>query len=52
MCKGVLTFSLELQFNHHVYTAHTTPLYLLLISLNVGTGELSVNPGKAKCYLL
>jgi len=27
--------------NHHVYTAHTTPLHF--ISLNMGTGELSVS---------
>jgi len=29
--------------NIHVYTVHTTALHLLLISLNMRTGKVSVN---------
>jgi len=42
----MLTFSLELYNNHHVPIVHTTHLHLLLISLNMGTGEVSVNKWK------
>ncbi len=38
--KCMVTFSLELII---MFTVHTTTLHLLLISLNTGTGELSVN---------
>jgi len=33
---------------HHVYTAHTPPLQLPMIHLNMGTEEMSVNEWEKK----
>jgi len=33
---------------HHVYTAHTPPLQLPMIHLNMGTEEMSVNEREKK----